>query len=224
MNSFYIFANMFKWGIIFIFLLTSLFAKSQNNRDFTLWNKNEVSVNLCDKMNLAITEKIHYSPNKNSLDLKYGEILAGYKPKKWLEYRIGFRHSYLNLYNGEWLTENRPMLFLSLSKKLEEFKLIFLNRLEWRTFTEADNYFRHKQSLKLQFPKITEWGMQFYISEESFLKLNEIETHQARLFTGIKALDRKHFDVKVYYSLQKKKADDNWYTSDILGLNLSVSI
>lgn len=217
-----IFASMQKWS--FILVLFIVFGAKAQERNFTVWNKNNISVNPWDRVSLDVAEKIHYTPERNSVDLKYGEVFIGYEPKGWLEYGFGFRHSYLNLQNGNWLNENRPMMFLSLSKGMKTFELVFSNRLEYRTFKQSNDYLRHKQSLKLEFPNITEWGMQFYVSEESYYKLNGIGTHLARFYTGIKALDKEHFDMKLYYSLQKSKSADSWLSSDILGLNLSFSI
>lgn len=211
-----------RWS--FLFFLFVVFLSPAQERPFTVWNKNIVSLSPWEKVSLDVAQKVHYSPERNSIELKYGEIFMGYETTKSLEYGFGFRHSKLNLQNGNWLDENRPMLYCSVSKEIRKFELSFSNRLEYRVYKNIEDHLRHKQSLELNFPNIVDWGMQFYISEESYLKLNGAGTHLARFYTGIKALDKTHFDMKVYYSLQKLKGLNDWISSDIVGLNLNFFI
>uniref|UniRef100_UPI0032162055 DUF2490 domain-containing protein n=1 Tax=uncultured Draconibacterium sp. TaxID=1573823 RepID=UPI0032162055 len=213
---------MQKWT--FLLLLFVVCNSGAQERELILWNKNIVSVSPWEEVSVVVAQKVHYTPKQNAVDLKYGEIFMEYEPKNWLEYGFGFRHSKLNIQNGNWLEENRPMFKLSLSKEIRKFELSFSNRLEYRTFKENQDYFRHRQSLKLNFPNITNWGMQFYVSEESYLKLDEGDTHLARFYTGLKAIDKTHLDIMLYYSLQKSKRLDYWLTSDVVGLNFSFTI
>lgn len=104
--------------------------------------------------------------------------------KSWLKYGGGLRLSYLNLRNDSWLNENRSIAYVSLSKELNKFELSFTNRMEYRAYKEIVNYFRHKQSFKIDFPNLTEWGMRLYVSEESYYKLNGAGAHLARLYSG----------------------------------------
>lgn len=219
-----IFILMFKWGFVILFLFVSISAISQDFRRFTIWNKNAIEVAPWNKVSLSVAQKIHYTPESSTVDLKFGELFLGHEPLNWLEYGAGFRHSAANLRNGNWLKENRSMFFFNLSKEIKEFELSFSNRLEYRDYKELESHFRHKQSLTLDFPKLVEWGMQFYLSEESFYKMNGAGTHLARFQSGIKALDKEHFDVKVYYILEKAEVFETWITGDIVGLNLSFSI
>lgn len=203
--------------------MVSLSARSQE-RYFTIWNKNAISVQPWDNITLGVAQKIHYSTDKNAVVLKYGELNIAHEPKKWLEYGAAFRLSYLSAKKGVWYNENRPMAFISLSKDLNMFELSFSNRLEYRMFTDFEDYFRHKQALKLDFPNLVSWGLSFYLSEESYLELNGGGTHLARFYSGVKAIDKDHFEMKLYYSLEKVKALNSWVTGDIMGLNLTLSI
>jgi hypothetical protein len=210
---------------IAIFLLTVFIANAQDARRFTVWNKNQVSMQPCEKITLDVAEKIHYSPKRNTIEYTYGEIFIGYEAKGWLEYGGGLRVAFTDLDAGNWLNENRWMLFLNLSNEIKTINFSFSNRFEYRTFKEFDNYFRHKQSLKISFPNFTTWGMGFYIAEESFYKLNQnIGTHLARLYSGLNAIEKDHFELKVYYGLEKIKIPNDWVSGDIVGLNLKFFI
>lgn len=215
---------MFKWGLILLFILSVLVVNAQDSRRFTIWNKNAITVEPWKKVSIEVAEKIHYSPKINTVALKYGELNVAHEPKNWLEYGAGLRLSYLNLMDGNWLNENRLMATVDLTKELKEFEISFDNRFEYRTFQKLENYLRYKQALKLNFPGLTSWGMRFYVSEESYFKMNGDGMHLARFYSGLMAFDKKHFDMKIYYSLEKALVSDTWYTADILGLNLSFSI
>ncbi len=219
---FSIFTSMQKLYIL-LFILAGINSFAQE-RSFELWNKNQVDIEPWNKISITVAEKIHYSPKRTTLDLKYGEILIEHHVLNWLEYGAGFRISYANLQIGEWLQENRPMVFVNLGKDLKNFEFDFYNRFEYRTYKALSNYFRYRQSIRMKFPAITEWGLQFYVQEESFLKLNGKGTHLARLYSGLTAFEKEHIEIKIYYALQKQEVLNHWVSGDILGLNLSFEI
>lgn len=208
----------------FILLLLMVLNTSAQERRFQLWNKNGVEIQPVEKLIVEVGQKIHYTPKTNSLDLKFGELFLGHEAYAWMEYGAGFRVQYNNLYNGSWLQENRSMLFLNLIKEIDRFELVFSNRMEYRNYKKLNDHFRHRQSLKLDFPGITSWGMQFYIAEESFFKFDGAGTHLARLYTGLTAIEKEHFSMKLYYTMEKLKGHKNWMTTDIVGMNFSLEI
>jgi len=220
---FSIFASMQKLFVILL-ILAGLNSFAQDDRPFELWNKNQVEIEPWDKISITVAEKIHYSPKRSTLDLKYGEILIGHQVLNWLEYGAGFRLSSANLQIGEWLQENRPMLFVNMGHDFGKFEFDFYNRFEYRTYKVLNNYFRYRQSLRMKFPAITDWGMQFYLQEESFLKLNGYDTHLARFYSGLTAFEKEHIEIKIYYALQRQEVLNHWLSADILGLNLSFEI
>lgn len=214
---------MFKWCCLILLVFISVYSFSQE-RQFELWNKNQVTIEPWEKISFDISEKTHYSPENSTLNLKYADIFIGHQVLRWLEYGAGYRISAVNQQSEGWLTENRPMVFVNLGKDFGNYEFDFYNRFEYRTYKNLKNYFRYRQSLRMKFPSITEWGMQFYLQEESFTKLNGGGTHLARIYSGITAIDKKHLEVNIYYALQKQKVQNTWLTTDIVGLNLSFEI
>jgi hypothetical protein len=213
-----------KWLLSIIFIVIAHIASAQNERRFTIWNKNEVAISPWKNVTIEVGEKIHYTPKNNSLDVKFGEVFLSHEPKKWLEYGGGFRVGYANLGKGNWLQEQRSMFLLNFTANIKQFELSFSNRMEYRAYKNLDDHFRYKQSLKLSSPVLTNYGTSIYISEESFYKMNGIGTHLARLQTGVTAVELEHFDIKVYYILEKFKIASTWFTADVVGVNLGFSI
>lgn len=204
--------------LLFISIFLFLHSFSQAERRFQIWNKNDVLLHPWNKVNIEVAEIVHYQPKINTVDLKYAEFFLLHKPKNWFEYGGGFRLSQANTYPG-WLQEKRPMFFFDVLKNIHDFKFRFSNRFEYRDFKVGASHFRHKQSLTVNFPAVTPMHLNFYISEESFYKLNGVGTHLARLYTGISTIKKEHFNMKVYYALEKYKLA-SWNTSDIAGVNL----
>jgi hypothetical protein len=196
---------------------------AQPERRFQIWNKNEIAINPWEKITIEVAEKIHFSPEKNAADVKYGELFLLHGPIKWFEYGAGFRATYKNLYPG-WVSEYRPMLFADLKKSCKEFNFKISNRLEYRIFEIDVNHFRYRQEFLVEFPALTNWGMRFYSSEEAFFKLNGAGFHLARFYEGLSVIQKEHFKLKLYYALEKQKLIENWGTTDVAGLNMSFII
>jgi hypothetical protein len=193
---------------------------AQPERKFQIWNKNDFIFHPWKNITIDIAEKIHYWPEKNEVDVKYGELYLSHSPKKWFEYGAGFRATYKNTYPG-WLSEYRPMILANFKKQYKKFNFKYSNRLEYRIFEIDVNHFRYRQEFLVEFPALTSWGLQFYSSEEAFFKLNGAGLHLARFYEGISVLEKEHFKLKLYYALEKMKLIENWGTTDVAGLNLS---
>lgn len=213
---------MFKW--LSILCILSSFHVFGQKREFEVWNKNQVQVNPFQHISIDVAEKVQYSTAVDLLKVKYAEINVGHSPLKWLKYGLGFRVVDYNQGSGIWLKENRPMMFANLNQKVEQFSFSFANRLEYRTFLKAENHFRHRQSFCLYFPSIVNWGMAFYLSEETFLKFTNDDLHLARFYSGLRAVKTKRLDVNLYYALQRAKSTGEWHSGDILGLDFHFHI
>lgn len=208
--------------VLFILLFACFQVSAQ--RKFEVWNKNQLTNKINERILIKIAQKVQYATKSSNLDVAYGEAYVGDRPKNWLEYGIGFRMAKSQPVSNVWITENRTMLYANLSQPVKNFKFTLSNRMEYRTFEQLDDHFRYRQSLKLQCPKLVSWGLQFYTSEESYIKLNGAGTHLWRLYGGLDAYSRKSFKLSAYYSLQKSKLIGQWIASDIMGINLSFSI
>lgn len=204
--------------ILICFLAIYSFADPE--RRLQIWNKNEIIIQPWKNIYIDVAEKIHYSPERSASDVIYGELFLSHEPVAWFEYGAGFRVGKANLYPG-WIQENRTMLIANFSKNISHFNFKYSNRFEYRSFDNTLHHFRYRQEFKVEFPSIANWGMQFYVSEETFIKINEIGFHLARFYGGLSIVQKKHFKLKIYYALEKYKLIENWGTTDIAGLNLS---
>jgi hypothetical protein len=116
------------------------------------------------------------------------------------------------------------MIFADLLKNHKKFSFKYSNRLEYRMFEFDNNHFRYRQEFLVEFPSLADWGMRFYTSEESFIKLNSNGLHLVRFYGGLSVVQIKHFKLKMFYALEKLELIENWRTTDIAGINLSFII
>ncbi|QGY46925.1 DUF2490 domain-containing protein [Maribellus comscasis] len=212
-----------KYFFVFIAVFLSVSSFSQEERKTQLWNYNKVSVYLSPKTSLEVVEKIHYTTQTNSVDVKFGDLWLTRKCNNWFEYAGGFRMNYVRK-NNSWLEERRTMLLTELSKDIKKFDFSLSGRFEYRWFKEANEHFRFRQKLNINFPPVSKWGLNFFTSEESFIKMNSEKTHLARVYAGINTINKGHFEMKIYYSLEKIKSFDYWNTTDIIGMNMNIRL
>jgi hypothetical protein len=211
---------MSKFWVTILFLLSFFIASSQE-RLFQLWNQNALDVKILNNTTLGVSEKIHYTPKTNNIDLKYADITLEHKLTGWFEIGGGGRLLWIRKEYG-WLEEKRPMLYGNLSVCTGNFEWLFSNRIEYRFLNKADDHFRHRQKLDLNFPEIRKAGnLQFYTSIETFYKFHPDKLHLARFYAGLKAIQKEHFGLKLYYVLEKNKTNSLWSTADILGVNMN---
>jgi len=221
-TSFAIFVRMIRFVAILLLFLTCSVQAQQ--REVELWNRNKISVKLTEKLKLRVAENVHYSTLRGDFNLKYAELFVGHEAKSGLEFGGGYRRASYLADSDLWENENRATLYINLSEPVEKFRIVFSNKLEYRSFKHLNDYFRNRQAIKFEFPLLTAWGMRFYLTEESFFKFNAEHLHMVRFFAGLTVLKKQHFNISTYYGLQESKLAEKWFGSDILGLNLNISI
>ena len=196
---------------------------ASQDRNFQIWNLNSFDVPLADKTSIKFSEKIHYTPKTNSIDLKFADTKLEYNIKSWCTIGGGGRFLWFRRDN-DWIQEQRPMVFGTLSASINRFDLDFSNRIAYRFLNKADNHFRHWQKFVISFPEISKPKFQFFSAFESFCKLNIEKLHMLRLYAGMNTIQKDHFEMKIYYALQKNKDVPYWITTDIIGINFSIEI
>lgn len=209
----------------FLYIALLFFAfQAAGQRHFEVWNKNQVDFDLSSKTRIKAAEKVYYVPERSSVKLMYSEVLVNRHFKRWLEIGTGYRVTWYRNTANNWDVENRPMLSADLKHSFNDFKLTFYNRFEYRIFKTPTNHFRYRHAFKLQFPKLTDWGMCFYTSEEVFVKLNGEGNHLSRIYGGLNAFSNKLLKVNMYYAFEMLKTEQKWNNADIIGVDLKFSI
>ena len=208
-------------NLIILFLMIQISSRSQEERKFQFWNNNNISAFLASKTYIQLSEKIHYSPSSNNLDVKYGDLWLKHKVRNWFEYGGGMRIVSSKKVSGN-IMEKRIMAIGVFSKYWKDFQFDYSNRFEYRTFDFGKNHFRNVSKITVDLPKISSLKLRFFASEETFIKLTKDNLSQLRFYSGLRTIDRKHFHLNMYYALEKSKHLNHWDTVDILGMNMNI--
>lgn len=210
---------------VFLVVLSIAFftVNAQNEREFQIWNFNSISVDVTGKTSLFASEKVHYTPSEDGFNLKFGDLWLKHEIGNWFEYAGGFRVLY-SRNATDWTEEQRPMIMGTFSKDILRLSFDFSHRMEYRIYKFNEDHFRYRQKLNVQSPALTSFGLKLFASEETYTKFNNEHTHLARLYSGVKTFDYEHFEMKLYYVLEKKKKEHFWSTADIIGMNLSFQL
>jgi hypothetical protein len=199
------------------------FGGYAQDRIFQIWNVTYVSVKLAEKTDLGISEKIHYTPSGEGLDMKYGQLLVTQKLNQWLSISAGFRLS-ASKDQGEWINEQRPMALFTLKKKIRNFELVFTNRFEYRFFKTKDSQFRDVQRFDIFSPTLSKWGIGLFTSEEAFYVPIGNKLDILRLYAGVSIFDKRKIGLRIYYIYQISKNEKGWDKADVAGLNFNFRI
>lgn len=200
-----------------------LAANAQKERSFQIWNQNSFEIALSKNTWIKFSEKIHYTPWNQNLDLKFADVFLAGELNHWLELGGGYRIAGINRDYG-WLKEQRSMIYGNIFRESRKLEITFSNRFEYRVFDKAQNHFRHKQKLTLEFPTLSVWNLRFYVAEETFQKFTSQNLHLARFYAGMQLFEFEHLQMKMYYIFEKFKNNNLWNTRNIAGINLSVEI
>lgn len=208
---------------ILFFSLLVFFCTSAQERTFQLWNLNNVEVQLSEKTKLGVNEKIHFTPQSGTINLKMGDVSVKRSFNSWFEAGAVGRILLIRKENG-WLQENRPMIFGNILKNAGQFELEFSNRFEYRMYKTETDHFRYRQMITAELPLFDSQWLTAYFSEEGFIRFDNENLHLARLYAGTKLKYSGAFEMKLYYVLEKNKKADFWNTSDVVGMNLSIDL
>lgn len=211
-----------KLSILLFLILFFVFVSAQD-RTFQLWNQNNVEVMLSEKTKIGITEKIHFTPQSGSIDLKFGDVSVKRIFNSWFEAGAVGRILLIRKEDG-WLQENRPMVFGNFSKNVGKVELELSNRFEYRMYKTLSDHFRYRQKFTAELPLFARQWISAYISEEGFVRFDNEKLHLARIYAGTKLKCSNTIEMKFYYVLEKMKRTNNWQTSDVVGMNMSIDL
>jgi hypothetical protein len=208
---------------ILLFPLLFYFSVSAQERIFQFWNSNNLEVLISEKTKIGVTEKIHFTPQSGSIDLKFGEVSVKRIFNSWFEAGAIGRILLIRK-EDDWLQENRPIVFGNFTKNAGQVELEFSNRFEYRMYKTLSDHFRYRLMFTAELPLVAGQWISAYISEEGFVRFDNENLHLARIYAGTKLKCSNSFEMKLYYVLEKSKRTEIWQTSDIIGMNLSIDL
>ena len=191
--------------------------------------ENRSSLNLIFGINknwdFEFQEELRLNHDGGNLYYDFSDLGLTYKGlADWLELGFNFRKIYEKEESGEWVTEDRPHLNVTVKGKLCNLDLSDNSRIEYRDREEKKDTWRYRNKFTVKFPvELTSLKLKPYVADEIFVDFYGQGLNRNRLFSGfsIKLADNTKFDI--FYLWQSTRADEAWDDVHALGTKLTLS-
>ena len=213
-----------KRSLAFLVAATACFsAFAYDDGDWQFWNTDGVEYKPNDKTKLSLETEFYFGDDMSDFYYWHVQPGASVKPAKWME--VGANYRYLEeKKKGEWMTENRPAVFVTPTATLAGFQFSDRNQLEYRSREDQDDTWRYRNKLRVIVPlKFTKLEIQPYADEEIYVDIDEKEFQQNRASAGLTSRPLKNLKADVYYMKKTDWKSGDWIETNILGLGLRLS-
>ena len=207
---------------LLVFVATGLSAAAYDDGDWQFWNTDGVEYQLSDKAKLSVDVEEYFGDDMEEFYYWHVQPGASAKLAPWVEAGVNYRYLEEKK-NGEWLTENRPAVCVTLIQKLAGFNISDRNQLEYRSRENTDDTWRYRNKLKVVAPlKFTKFEIRPYADEEIYVDLDNKEFQQNRVSAGLTSKPLKNLKADVYYMKKMDWKSGDWLETNILGLSLKL--
>ncbi|MFA5143576.1 MAG: DUF2490 domain-containing protein [Candidatus Omnitrophota bacterium] len=191
--------------------------------DFQIWHTEVQDVNLKEGTKLLAEEEFRYGDSAGELYYHHYDLGLAYDVNKYLTTSINYRQIYEGE-KGKFKPEYYPYLNITPKYELYGFKLEDRNRFALKLFDDKrEDSVQYRNRLLIKAPwKFTPLGIQPYVSNEVFVKLNNAAWDKNRFAAGVSLDFLKNLKGDIYYMLQSTKKSGRWTDANILGLKLKL--
>jgi hypothetical protein len=192
--------------------------------DFQIWHTESQDFSFNKNWRVLLDEEFRYGDNASELYYQHYDFGIACDVNKYLTASVEYRQIYEGE-KGKFKPEFQPNFNVTPKCEFYGFKIEDRNRLELKFYDDnrADAVeYRNKLLVKVPW-KFTELGIQPYVSDEVFVKVNSMAFRRNRFATGVTLDLLKGVKGDIYYMLQSTKRSGVWTDANILGLKLKVS-
>ncbi|MDD5437110.1 MAG: DUF2490 domain-containing protein [Candidatus Omnitrophica bacterium] len=189
--------------------------------DFQIWHTEGQDVNLKKGAKLLVEEEFRYGDSAGELYYQHYDVGLAYDVNKYLTTSINYRQIYEGE-KGKFKPEYEPHLNITPKCELYGFKIEDRNRFALKLYDDKrEDIVQYRNRLLVRAPwKFTPLGIQPYVSDEVFVKLNNAAWNRNRFAVGVTLDLLKNIKGDIYYMLQSTKKPGRWTDANILGLKL----
>ena len=192
--------------------------------DVQIWHTEAQEFELSKGWKMPLEEEFRYGDGARELYYQHYEIGITRDVNAYLALNAGYRQIY-DGEKGKFKPEFQPNFNITPKYDLYGFMLEDRNRLELRFYDDnrADAV-EYRNRLLIRAPwKFTVLGIQPYVSEEVFVRVNGMAFRRNRFAAGVTSDMLKGVKGDIYYMLQSTKRSGVWTDANILGLKLKIS-
>lgn len=197
-----------------VLLLTATAARA----DVELWNELGVKYDVSDDVAVTFDQHIRFDQDVSRLGSFMPELGAGYRPKKWIGFAIGYRLEYERDNDGNMRTHHR--FFARIRPRYDVGKVRFDYRLQLQdTLRPDDPDDRWRQTVRnrldVSYREYKPWFPSVSAETHNTIDQN-FQLAKIWLTAGV-AYSKKKEEVEIYYRAELPQADPMDPTVHIIG-------
>ena len=194
--------------------------------DWQYWNTEAVSGKLSDRVKAGMEMEFRWTDDASELSYKHAQISLDVKVTDWFTAGVAYRQAD-ELYTSsgveeDWYTEYQPMVNLTVSTKLEGWKISNRFRPSYRVFDiNKDDVWRFRNKLTITSPwKLTPLSINPYLADEIFLEEHKGGIYRNRFYVGLNLKIIEHLNGGVFYLCQATEGSDGWENINVGGTKI----
>lgn len=217
LKSLFLVANFF-----LIVLLGPYPCYAFDDGDFQYWNSESISWKINNDWKLNLTEEFRFGDDSGNFYYQHSDLGLTYSGlAEWLDTGFNYQQIFEEK-ESSWKYENRLCLNTAVKFNLGDCKLCNRSRFEYRNREAADNFWRYRNKLIIEFPlKSTRFEVQPYLADEIFVDFDKKQLNKNRLYAGFSMKLSKNLKGEIFYLRQSTKSS-KWTDCNVLGTGLKL--
>jgi len=207
-----------------LLLALSGISYAYQDGDFQIWHTEGQELKFNKNWRMVLEEEFRYCNDASELYYQHYDFGIACDVNKYLTASIEYRQIYEGE-KGKFKPEFQPNFNITPKYELYGFKIEDRNRLELKFYDDnREDAVEYRNKLLVKAPwKFTDLGIQPYVSDEVFVRVNGMAFRRNRFAAGVTLDLLKGIRGDIYYMLQSTKQSGRWTDANILGLKLKVS-
>ena len=199
-------------AVLFVsFIAMAPFAGYAADVDVHYWNTETLKGKISDNVGASGEFEFRFRDSVSEFYYQHSQIALSFQCPKmdWLTITPAFRETYVldkvEGSNSLWFAEHRPMVNITASSRIGDWKIKNRARVAYRDFDiDKDSTFRGRHKLTIQTP----WtcpltGMKPYVSDEIFVEQGKAGIFRNRLAGGVSFKLLERVTGGIYYVLEQ---------------------
>jgi hypothetical protein len=220
-------SSLFKTAICTILVFTCLGGLNKacfasDSSGFQYWSTADFIADLDRDWTATFQEQFRLGDEGGNLYYHHSELAFVYKGlDDWLDCGLAFRKICSEDSTGEWRTENRPQLDVTLKGRISDIAVSTRSRFEYRDREEKKDLWRYRNKVTFKLPlELTELKSKPYLSDEVFINFNEEEYVGNRFHAGVSFSLSENVKADLFYLWQSFRASPGRDDINALGTTL----
>lgn len=195
---------------------------ASDDGDFQWWSTADFSFNINKDWKFKFQEELRLGEGGGTLYYHHsdaGFVYGGFAD--WFDLGFNYRQVFEKDSSGQWRSENRPHINVTIKGKLLGLDMSNRSRFEYRDRENKNDVWRYRNKATVKLPfELTKLKLKPYLADEIFVTLNDDNVDRNRFYAGASFQIAKNLSSDVYYMWQSSRSAGQWNDIHVLGTAL----